>query len=70
MEALTTTANIRQRRCSPAFALVPHDTRADALRTNVGAFACLEDVEVLALSRWDGHASVARSMRGFADLGG
>jgi len=68
MEELTT-VNIRRRVCSSAFALVSHDTCADARRGNVGAFACLKNVEVLALSCWDGHASIARSMRGFADLG-
>jgi hypothetical protein len=67
MQALTT-ISIRQRRSDLSFAPALHYTCADARWANVGAFAGLEDVVVLALSDRDRHASVASSVRGLADL--
>jgi hypothetical protein len=68
MQALTT-ISIRQRRSDLSFAPALHYTCADARWANVGAFAGLEDVVVLAPTGIDMRASRAACV-GLRILGG
>jgi hypothetical protein len=65
-----TTVGVRQRRRGLFLALALHGACADARGGIAGALAGLEDVVVLALSDWDGHAGITSGVSRFADFGG